>query len=67
MTNTEPLNLKTGKSTGELIAAVDALREMIPELTIPQACRRVGLPKETYYWNRRKALAVIDQAQGEAA
>lgn len=45
---------KPSKTTGEKLAAVEALLSAIPDLGPAKACRRVGLPIRTYYWHLEK-------------
>lgn len=54
---------KSGKTTGEKVAEVDALLSIVPDLGAVRACRRVGIPKETYYYHKRKQR----EANSEAA
>ena len=55
----KPLESKTGKSTRAKVAEVDALLSLIPEIGPVRACRRVGIPKETYYWHKRKQRGAV--------
>lgn len=45
---------KPGKTTREKVSEVDALLSLMPDIGPVRACRRVGIPKETYYWHKRK-------------
>lgn len=54
-----PPESKTGKPTRAKVAEVDALLSLIPEIGPVRACRRVGIPKETYYWHKRKQRGAV--------
>jgi len=41
------------------VAEVDAILSLFPEIGPIRACRRVGIPKETYYWHKRKQRGAV--------
>lgn len=58
---------KAGKSTREKVAEVDALLSVFPEIGPVRACRRVGIPRETYYWWKRKLKLAAEESAKDAA
>jgi hypothetical protein len=65
MYETKPSESKPGKPTSVRVAEVDALLSVFPEIGPVRACRRVGIPKETYYWHKRKQRGAAPSSDPE--